>query len=307
MDSVLEWLLEGDVAVRFQTTRDLIHDDAAHLQSRIAVEGDGATLLAARGPDGHWGRGFYQPKWTSSHYTLLELRNLGLDPADPTACETVGIILRDAKHPDGGLSPSRGPRGSDACVNGMALDYAAYFGARQDELASIVDFLLANRVDDGGFNCQANNREVRHSSVHTTLSVLEGITTYEHAGHRYRLDELMEARATSVEFLLRHHLYRSERTGRVIRSEFTRLHHPTRWYYDILRCLDSFRVAGVGYDDRMADALTVVAQRRRADGRWPVNRSYPGETHLPVPVAGSPNRWITLTALRVLAAYPDAR
>lgn len=304
---VLDWLLDGDVAVRFQVTRDLLGREASDLQARIASEGDGATILAARRPDGHWGRGFYQPKWTSSHYTLLELRHLGLDPRHAAARETVGMILSDHKSLDGGLDPRVSVRRSDACVNGMALNYASWFGAPEQQLASIVDCLLAGRIADGGFNCR-RGPEVRHSSMHTTLSVVEGVTGYERAGHEYRLPDLLAARASSVEFLLRHRLFRSERTGVVIRPEFLRLHHPTRWYYDTLRCLDALAAAGVGYDERMSEALGVLCRRRAADGRWPVNRSYPGETHLPPPVPGSPNRWVTLAALRVLATYrPDWR
>lgn len=52
-DAVLEWLLAGDAAVRFQATRDLLHRDATALQRRVATEGDAATILAARHPDGH--------------------------------------------------------------------------------------------------------------------------------------------------------------------------------------------------------------------------------------------------------------
>jgi hypothetical protein len=304
-DGVLAWLLEGDASVQVQVTRDLLHRHADDLQARIATEGDGAALLAARGADGHWGRGFYQPKWTSSHYTLLELRNLGLDPANPTARETVALILARNKSRDGGLDPRVTVRRSDACVNGMALNYATWFGAPEDDLASIVDCLLAGRIADGGFNCR-RGPEVRHSSMHTTLSVVEGINGYERGGYRYRLGDLLAVRATSVEFLLRHRLYRSERTGAVIRPEFVRLHHPTRWYYDVLRCLDAFADAHIAYDARMDDALGVLLRRRRPDGRWPVNRGYPGETHLPLPQAGTPNRWVTLIALRVLDAYvPD--
>lgn len=305
-DDVLAWLLEGDVAVQYQATRDLLQHDDPRLQSRIATEGDGATILAARKPDGHWGRGFYQPKWTSSHYSLLELCNLGLDRANPAARETVAVILRDHRSRDGGVDPRVTVRRSDACVNGMALGYASWFGAPEEDLASLVDCLLAGQIPDGGFNCR-RGPEVRHSSMHTTLSVLEGITRYERAGHRHRRAELLVARDTSVEFLLRHRLFRSERGGAVIRPEFLRLHHPTRWYYDILRCLDALAEAGVAYDSRMDEAIEILRRRRSADGRWKVNRGYPGETHLPPPRAGTPNRWVTLRALRVLETYAAAQ
>jgi hypothetical protein len=301
-DGVVRWLLEDDVAVAFQARRDLQGRYDGDLQARIGREGAGAVLLSARGPDGHWGRGFYQPKWTSSHYTLLELKNMGLGPDHPLARETVALILRDEKGTDGGLDPTETVRVSDACVNGMALGYASYFGARE-QLASVVDFLLDQRMPDGGFNRRRNRSGARHSSMHTTVCVLEGVTAYARSGNTYRLPELLAARATAVEFLLRHRLYRSERTGQPIDPEFTRLHHPARWHFDVLRGLDALADAGVGRDPRMDDALALLATRRRPDGRWPANRSYPGATYLPPLPAGQPSPWVTLLALRVLRAY----
>lgn len=302
-DATLEWLLAGDVAVTWQARRDLLGDDDPALRRRIAVEGDGAALLAARGPDGHWGRGFYQPKWTSSHYTLLELRNLGLPPETEAARATGALILAEEKGPDGGLNPSRTIGQSDVCINGMALNYLSYLGAATGELASIVDFMLSQLMPDGGFNCRSNRSGATHSSVHTTVSVIEGIAQYRRDGHRYRTDELAAASASSVEFLLRHRLFRSERTGGPMDPEFERLHHPPRWHFDILRGLDALRDAGVAYDPRMEDALEVLRRRRRDDGRWAASRAYPGATHLPPVRAGQPHPWVTLGALRVLHAY----
>ena len=60
--------------------------------------------------------GFYQPKWTSSHYTLLELKNLGLSRRHPSARDTVALILETEKGQDGGLNPSSTVMQSDACA-----------------------------------------------------------------------------------------------------------------------------------------------------------------------------------------------
>jgi hypothetical protein len=303
---VLDWLLAGDVAAAYLTTRDLLGRDDATLQERISTEGVGAALVAARGPDGHWGRGFYQPKWTSSHYTLLHLKEIGLSPHHPAARETVRLILATQKHRDGGVGPAAPPTPSDACVNGMALGYASWFGAPEDELRSIVDFLLAERVTDGGFNCRRNRprTHVTHSSMHTTVCVMEGITTYLRSRRTYRRTELEESAASSAEFLLRHRLLRSERTGQLISSEFTRLHFPARWHYDVLRGLDCLAAAGVSHDDRMDEALDLIRRRQRPDGRWSANRSYPGVTHVPGERPGEPSPWLTVIAERVLLAYP---
>lgn len=167
-DDVLDWLLDGDVAVAHQTTRDLLHREDASLQARIGTEGAGAALLAARRADGHWGRGFYQPKWTSTHYTLLELRNLGLPGNHPAAVASTAMVLAQERGPDGGLDPSHRAAVSDACINGMGLHYACWFRAAEKELAPLVDVLLARRVRDGGFNCQHRPPGHRSRTRHCT-------------------------------------------------------------------------------------------------------------------------------------------
>ena len=37
-----------------------------------------AYSVSCRHENGHWGRGFCQTKWTSTHYTLLDLKNLNM-------------------------------------------------------------------------------------------------------------------------------------------------------------------------------------------------------------------------------------
>lgn len=75
---IIAWLLKGDSAIQYQTHRDLLHSRVSlqeKLQARIEEEGWGAQFLSKQKENGHWGRGFYQPKWTSTHYTLLDLKN----------------------------------------------------------------------------------------------------------------------------------------------------------------------------------------------------------------------------------------
>ncbi|WP_222942488.1 hypothetical protein [Arenibacter arenosicollis] len=78
---IIEWLLQGDVSIQYQVYRDLLGNDRKDLQDRIAQEGWGKQFLSKRKSNGHWGQSFYQPKWISSHYTLLDLRNLCLRTA----------------------------------------------------------------------------------------------------------------------------------------------------------------------------------------------------------------------------------
>ena len=82
---IVEWLLEGDVAIEYQARRDLLGEQCPDLQRRIGEEGWRVRVLSFRKSDGTWGRGFSQPKWTSSHYTLLGLRTLELPANNPMA------------------------------------------------------------------------------------------------------------------------------------------------------------------------------------------------------------------------------
>jgi hypothetical protein len=302
-DNVLDWLLQGDVAIAYQARRDLLDESDPSLRARIATEGWGARFLAARGADGVWGKRFYEPKWISSHYTLLDLRTLEVDPDQPLIRASIGKILAEEKKPDGGIGPARSVPVSDVCVNGMFLNYAAYFGGPEAELRSIVDFILAQRMDDGGFNCLRNTVGARHSSLHSSLSVAEGIQSYAACGYAYRIEELRHAAATAREFMLRHRLYRSQRTGEVISPQFLRLSFPPRWRFNILRALDHFRAVGHPWDERLGDAMEVLAAKRRPDGRWLLQADHPGQVHFHMEKVGEPSRWNTLLALRVMRAF----
>jgi hypothetical protein len=256
--------------------------------------------LAKRQDNGHWGRGFYQPKWISTHYTLLDLKNLGVLPDNVLIRESIALILAQEKSADGGVNPARTIEESDVCVNGMFLNYASYFGAAEEPLHSIVDFILSQRLPEGGFNCRFNRSGARHSSLHSTLSILEGILEYGLNGYTYRQAELEAAASSSRAFILLHRLYLSDRTGEVINPSFLRLPYPCRWKYDILRALDYFRCAHSPWEERMQPAIDVLLKKRRKDGTWPLQAKYPGKVHFDMEQAGKPSRWNTLRALRVL-------
>jgi hypothetical protein len=303
MDRTIEWLLEGDVSIQYQTRRDLCGDDDGTLQARIATEGWGKRYLELMNPDGSWARGFYQPKWTSSHYTLLELRNLCLPRDTKGMLRSVEKILAENKAEDGGINPAVTIPQSDVCINGMFLLYACYFGADEKDLRSVVDFVIANRMSDGGFNCMANRSGAVHSSLHTTLSILEGIEEYARDGYSYRVDELRAIARGAVEFILLHRLFLSDHTSEIIDPKFLRFTYPYRWKYTILRALDFLRASEHPYDPRMDAALRLVLDKRDDKGQWKLQSRFPGEEPFIMEKVGAPSRWITLICSRILVYY----
>lgn len=298
--SIIDWLLAGDISIQYQVWRDLLDEDRPDLQARIATEGFGHSLLLARQCDGTWGEGFCRPDWTSSHYTLLDLKNLAIDPQHPEIRASVALIGRTEKQPDGGIGPGQLLSQSDVCINAMFLNYASYFGEPESTLRSVVDFLIGQHMPDGAFNCRSNRGRPVHSSLHSTVSVLEGLRQYRISGYTYRLEKLESIMAECVEFMLMHRLFRSDRTGEIIHPDFLKLPYPWRWRYNILRALDCLAGLGLAWDERMQDGVDALLARRRPDGRWNANAAHRGTVHVVMDKAGQPGRWNTLIAMRAL-------
>jgi hypothetical protein len=298
---IIDWLLQGDVSIQYQVHRDLLGKNIEDLQDRIAYEGWGKQFLSKRNPNGHWGQRFYQPKWTSTHYTLLDLRNLNLNPENQLVKETIEMTLDTCRAEDGGIQLGPGTsKHSDVCVNGMFLNYASYFKTNEQRLKPVVDSLLSEPMPDGGFNCRTTRSGATHSSLHSTLSVLEGIVEFQKTGYTYRMKDLQSARQTAEEFMLIHQLFLSDKTGEIINKNFLRIPYPCRWKYDILRALDYFQYSGHKWDSRMEAAMNVLLKKRNKNGTWNVQAAYPGQVHFVMEKAGQPSRWNTLRAMRVL-------
>jgi hypothetical protein len=304
-DSVIDWLLAADPAIRWQVLRDLTGAPAevvAAERSRVAVEGWGAQLLGQQRADGQWGDGVATPFWWSNMYTLVFLRDLGVDPASPPARTAIDRV-RDRVTWGPGFGDSPFFEGEvEPCINGRVLALGAYFRVPSDRL---VDRLLGEQLADGGWNCEAERGSVR-SSFHTTICVLEGLLAFEQAYGATAA--VTDARTRGQEYLLERRLLRRLSTGEIIETAWTRFAFPPLWHYDVLRALDYLRAAGALPDPRTEEAVAIVRERRRGDGRWLLDVRHKDTPHedLAGPV-GAANRWVTLRALRVLASAGTAR
>jgi hypothetical protein len=231
-------------------------------RSRVASKGWGAQLLDQQRPDGNWGDDIATPHWRSNLFTLLLLRDLGLEPTSERARRAVGLVRdRVTWGPKFGNSPFFEGE-VEPCINGHVLVLSGYFGETDDRL---VDRLLSEQLTDGGWNC-------------------EGAETC----------------------LLERRLFRRLSSGDVIDRMWARFRFPTLWHYDVLRGLDYLRRAGVKPDERVAEAIGLVAEGREADGRWLLEEPHRDAIHVLEVGAGHPSRWITLRALRVLDWYSSA-
>lgn len=293
--AVMDWLLEGDPAIRWQTMQDLGGRAASTVRrerAKVASAGWGKQLLDEQDVEGTWAHGVYSPKWISTTYTLLLLRRLGL-PRRNRDGRRGCRALWDRISVDGGITWSNTAVMPDVCVTAMfvALDY--YFDNRDPRREAAVAWLLDQQLDDGGWNCQTNRSGSKHGSFHTTISVLESLAEIDDPTHE-------DAAERGREFFLAHRMYKSHRTGEVSHPSFTKLSFPPRWFYDILRGLDHFRLVDAPHDERLGDALELLVSKRRRDGKWPVQNKHSGRVWFDMETGRAPSRWNTLRSLRVL-------
>jgi hypothetical protein len=315
--TVIDWLLDGDPSIRWQALRDLAgapSDVVAVERSRVANDGWGARILALQGDDGTWEGGALFPArdgkplpwsreegqpWTATAYALQQLLECGVDPADERVRAAVAAVQANARWENAGQPYFEGE--TEPCINGMVVAQGAYFGV---DVSSVVERLLGEQMEDGGWNCEAENGSVR-GSFHTTIRVLEGLFLHEQAPGGTAA--ATAARRRGEAYLLERHLLRRKRTGEIIDPAFLELSYPARWHFDVLRGLDYFRSTGDAPDPRLADAIDVVRSKRQPDGTWLLEHTWKGAVPFRMEHGdGRPSRWNTLRALRVLDWYDDS-
>jgi hypothetical protein len=309
--TVLDWLFDSDPAIRWQVLRDLVHAPAevvAAEHARVATEGWGARLLSLQGEDGQWAGGACFPAegwrpeanqgqpWTSTLPTLQLLHDFGVDPGADRVQRAVAQVRDHCRWEHAGQPFFAGE--VEPCINGRTVILGAYF--RQD-VNGVVARLVADQLEDGGWNCEAENGSVR-SSFASTINVLEGLLAHERATGGSA--ESIAARRRGEEYLLERKLMRRKSTGEIVNPAWLQFSFPTRWHYDVLRALEYFRSVGDVPDSRMDEAIDLLRSKQQPDGAWLLENTHPGEVHFALEDGDNRrSRWNTLRALRVLNWY----
>jgi hypothetical protein len=259
--------------------------------------------------DGQWDGGAYFPgdhdwenpepgqPWTGTTHVLDQLRELGLPPDGEQIQRGVGLIGANSKWEYDNMAYWGGE--VEPCINGRTVANGTYFGL---DMSPLVNRLVGETLEDGGWNCEAERGSVR-SSFDSTISVLEGMLEFEKATGG--TPESITARKSGEEYLLERSLFKRKSTGEPANPKYLYFIHPSRWHYDVLRALDYFRDSslhtGAAPDPRLGEAIEHVRSKRQDSGRWLLDWSPTGKVWFEVDDdEDSPSRWITLRALRVL-------
>jgi hypothetical protein len=201
-------------------------------------------------------------KWRGAHWRLLSLVDLGVEPGHQGALDAAEQALTWLTKPRrlNAIHKRRidGRVRRCASQDGRALHACLRIGLRGDErLDTLAESLAETQWPDGGWNCDIRP-PVTHSSFHESWGPILGLAEYG----------ADEAAFRGAEFLLRHRVVFSHRTGKLARPMLLRLRLPAYWHYDLLVGLRTL-AGSVGLDDpRAGDALDILESKRRPDGTW---------------------------------------
>jgi hypothetical protein len=206
-------------------------------------------------------------KWWGTHWRLVELADLDV-PVSPERLrpgidQEVGWLLPALDEAPSGRDDGRPRR--HASIEGNAVYALARLGfADCPSTRRLVDALVAWQWPDGGWNCD-RRRTASRSSFHESVTPALGLAAYaQRTG-----DEAARAAADrTAELLLRHRLFRSERTGEPIHPSWTKPHYPPYWHYDMLQGLRLLHALGRLDDSRASEALDLLRRSRRRDGTY---------------------------------------
>ncbi|MDH4198557.1 MAG: nitrogen fixation protein NifH [Candidatus Aminicenantes bacterium] len=321
----MDWLLEpADPSVRYFALRDLggrgVRDrDLERAKAAIMTQGPVPLILAKQKPAGHWGRAedFYiRTKYWGTVWTFILLAELGADGRDERVRRACEFLLRWSQDRASGGFAYRGsasgggqPSGVIPCLTGNIVWGLIRFGYLDDpRVGQAVDWIVRYaRFDDGDGPAPKgwpyDKREPcygRHTCFFGVVKPLKALAeippAHRSAGVRRTIEQ-------SVEFLLRHRLYKkSHDPASVAKPIWAKSGFPLMWQTDALEMFDILTGLGIR-DERMRDAAELIASKGNGQGRWRLERTSPDRTLASLERVGRPSKWITLAALRSLRRY----
>lgn len=212
--------------------------------------------------------GIYDPWWTSTFYTLLDLMTFEADPAMTEAKLGLKQVLHYMWNPEMDME-------NDLCVIAMMLRLVLYFDATHPASFELINVLCNEQKEDGGWNCESSSHK---GSFHTTLSVLEAYRDFSRAYPTFKHETIVKQRKLGELYLMSRNILYKNGTHNLIFSGIDEVHFPVRWRYDYLRSLEYFASVNVEPTSNFDDAIKLL-KYQFITNKMSVNITYPGNVH----------------------------
>lgn len=328
-DSV-SWLLEAqDPGVRYLALRDLMEldDDDKELKSaRKAAHKEGpiAKVLSRMQAEGYWARPGtgYGPKYKSTVWALLLLAQLGASPKEDKRIDKGCKYLLDHALTEGGqfsAMTNASASGTVDCLQGNLLWSLTELGCDDPRLKSAYEWMARTTTGEGvapmkdkhapvryfagkcgpDFACGANNK------LPCAWGGCKVMLAFGKLSAKQKTPLIKRAIQTGVDFFFGvdpvtanyPNGWAEKPSGNWWKFGF-----PVFYVTDILQIAEALTSLGFGKDKRLANTLTFIREKQDEQGRWLMEYDYTGKTWQSYGKPKTPNKWVTLRALRVLKA-----
>jgi hypothetical protein len=330
---VLNWLLEeNEPSSRYETLTGLLEKkindpNVMATWNQIGRTGWAANIFAKQKNETYWdnAESCVAPKFTASAWQLIVLGDLNVSSKEVRVKKAVEHFWKLHNVESGGVSLF--PKGHakfepHICMTGNIVRALSHMGySNDDRVLKSLEWLVSKQLPDGGWNCYPPGKHGSIMNVQPLWALSEMMMHDARPGWE-------NSAKKGIEFLLKHHIFKSDRDDSVILYDFLRLHYPLHYAYDFLHGLRILSELGIRHDPRMNDAVSLLLEKRTSDGRWLLEGVYRGwrrshgvheegsvyrpeerevvtvgwgpERALQLEEAGKPSKWITLQALLVL-------
>lgn len=296
------WLLDSTIpSIRFLTLRRLLDrpkSDPEVQRGRAAMRTRGPipAILRNQTQQGSWrgDRGYYSPKYTSTHWSLLLLAELEADRADPRLARGARFMLGTTQRE---LEDGRGrAHGGISCFWGNLLRTSLHAGLADDSrLWPVVGYLVRDALA-GDWRCEYSY------GLACAWGVARGLWGLAALPDPLRTTEVHETVAKGLAFLLeRHHLAEADYPAADGASPlWFRLNFPLFYQADILFVLRVLAELGALDHPGARSALTWLAGRRLANGHWRGSSPLRRWTYAELGDREETDRWVSLQSAILL-------
>jgi hypothetical protein len=323
----LPWLLEADdPGARYLALRDVVEaPKPAELRAaRKAAHAKGpiAAVLQRMNKAGYWsaaGPG-YNPKYKSTVWSIILLAQLGAsaedDPRIQRACE---YVLEHALTDSGQFSASGASSGTADCLQGNLCWALVQLGCEDARLERAFDWMARSVTGEGiapmsdrsaavryyagkcgpTFACGANNK------LPCAWGGAKVMLALASCPPKWQTPAVKRAIKHGVDFLFSvdpaDAKYPSGWAPKPS-GNWWKFGFPVFYVTDLLQVVEALGALGHGGDARLKRALKLIREKQDAQGRWALEYDYSSKTWVDFGARKTPNKWVTLRALRVLKA-----
>jgi hypothetical protein len=301
LEKTTTWLLESQTpSIRYLTLKRIMglaedNPKVAAARDQIASSPPVSRILAAQDPDGFWANAnhIYSPKYRSSHWTMLQLIELGLNPENASLQKGADFMLTKIL----GDQPYylRLQERGFGCFWGDWLRYELYCGKGEDPFTNrVVDFICNDMIN--GSKCRYN------SELPCAWAVVRELYGLALIPEDLRNEKVQAAIQSGIRFLLEDYnlLEANYPADQKRHPLWDKLSFPIFYHADRLFVLRVLKDLNALDHPGTQTTLDWLLEKQTQSGIWRGGSPLSDRTRPFLAKPDGVERWITLQALDVL-------